>query len=239
MKKLLSLILALLMTTLIFASCDMGGEEVSSEPILEVSSVEVSSTLSTNSLETLETSDEYTISRIFVNDCYLYLLEFVNRDKTTFGLYFENVCPGISLDSEDVYKITVSAGTGVSRIQYYNVRKKEIIASHDVVSQWEPSSLIDPSTYPKVNIYGEFDHSVAVSPEEAVKLVKAEMDVSNIEEYSFDVECRSSEGVDYYYIRAYSTEWLDDVQIMMGYTTGWYSVDATTGAVKDELFDLE
>ena len=44
MKKLLSLIFALLMITLIFASCDTGGVEISSEPVSEASSVEVSST---------------------------------------------------------------------------------------------------------------------------------------------------------------------------------------------------
>ncbi len=43
MKKLLSLILALLMTTLVFASCNTDGEEVSSEPVSEISSIEVSS----------------------------------------------------------------------------------------------------------------------------------------------------------------------------------------------------
>ncbi len=42
MKKLLAILLSILMVLLIFASCDTGGEEKSSEPVSEVSSLEVS-----------------------------------------------------------------------------------------------------------------------------------------------------------------------------------------------------
>ena len=99
----------------------------------------------------------------------------------------------------------------------------------------ETPSLIDLSTYPKVTIYGQFSQPVVVSPEEAVEFVKGKMTVSNIEDYSFDVECHTSESGDYYFIRVFSTAWFEDVQIMMGHTIGWYKVDATTGSVTKEV----
>ncbi len=58
MKKLLSLILVLLMTTLIFASCDTGGEEKSSDPVSEVSSVEISSSEESSKEEKSEISSK-------------------------------------------------------------------------------------------------------------------------------------------------------------------------------------
>ena len=58
MKKLFALILALLMTTLIFASCDTVGEEVSGEPVSEVSSVEASSVEVSSKEEQSEVSSE-------------------------------------------------------------------------------------------------------------------------------------------------------------------------------------
>lgn len=127
MKKLLALIFALLMTILIFASCDTGGEI--SFPAESSSSK--TSAVNKCVMETIESSDEYTISRIRVEDDYLYLLEFVNQDGTVFGLYFENIPPGISVFSENVYKIVVTAGTGVARVQYYDVLKKELITSEE------------------------------------------------------------------------------------------------------------
>ncbi|MBQ4101517.1 MAG: hypothetical protein IJC85_01370 [Oscillospiraceae bacterium] len=43
MKKLFAILLSILTVLLIFASCDTGGEDVSSDPVSEVSSAEVSS----------------------------------------------------------------------------------------------------------------------------------------------------------------------------------------------------
>ena len=58
MKKLFAILLSILLAMLIFASCDTGGEEVSSEPVSEVSSVEVSSSEESSKEEKSEVSSE-------------------------------------------------------------------------------------------------------------------------------------------------------------------------------------
>ena len=141
MKKLLALILVLLMTILIFASCDTGGEEVSSDPVSEVSSVEVSSENGLEFVETVETDAAYSVQHYKNSEISIYLVTFQNDDGTTFLISQLQSEPSVFLESDKCYRIVGRDANGDAIIRFYNTQTKK--CSPTYLSNHSAQSLED------------------------------------------------------------------------------------------------